>query len=1096
VVTITPAAGDTSGKSATAQATVDLTAGSPTQGQVTAITLATVGSGYTSAPAVSIAPPTTTGTTATATATLYSSLTEVGMVPAVAGTDNFPATWTVQVPGQPGDILDARTGGVPDPAKLGPSIIQIGTEGGFLAAPAVWTNIPQGFDRDPKSITVGNMKEHNLLLGPAERADVLVDFSGFAGKTLILYNDAPAAVPAPDARLDYYTNNLDLTAIGGHLPTLPGYGPNTRTILQIKVAATTPAPAYDLAALQAAFASTATTQGIFAKAQDPILVPQAGYNAAYNATFPTGTTAYERIQSTSLSFNPMDLTQANKLSPTALTITNKPKCIQELFENAYGRMNATLGVEIPFTNGQNQTTIPYGYIDPPITFVNDNVTPLTPAAGDGTQIWKITHNGVDTHAMHFHLFDVQLINRVDWAGVVKPPELNELGWKETVRMNPLEDCIVALRPVAPKIPFGVFDSKRLLNPMMPAGDTSGFSNIDTNGNPIVPPVTNVVTNFGWEYVWHCHVLSHEEMDMMRPVVFSVARSLPAAPVLTATGILGTAVSLSWTDATPPTPVFPAAGHNWGNPGNEVGFRIERAENGGAFAPLATALANATAFTDSTIQFSRRYSYRVIAFNAAGDSISNVAIPALAPGAPLNVAAVAGNAQATVSFTPPASNGGSPITSYTVTSSPDAANPSGVTATGTASPITVTGLTNGTTYTFTVTATNAAGTGPASIASNAMTPIAPPGPPLAVTAVAGNAQATVSFTPPASNGGSPITSYTATSSPGGITATGAAGPITVTGLTNGTTYTFTVAATNAAGTGPASSPSNAVTPIALPGPPLAVTAVAGNAQAAVSFTPPASNGGSPITSYTATSSPGGITATGAAGPITVTGLTNGTTYTFTVAATNAAGTGPASIASNAVTPQVAPAAPTSLTANLVAGPRVSLTWLDNATTETGFVVERANGTGVFATLATVGPRTRTGGVTYTDTTVTADGAYTYRVKAVNGTVSSAYSNTVAVSVPTLPAAPSGLSATAVRAGGSDTVTLRWTDNATNEASFTIQRSTSAAFTINVVTINNVVANSTSYVQTGVPSRTTYYYHVRAVNVSGVSAWSNAASVTTP
>ena len=60
--------------------------------------------------------------------------------------------------------------------------------------------------------------------------------------------------------------------------------------------------------------------------------------------------------------------------------------------------------------------------------------------GDGTQIWKITHNGVDTHAIHFHLFNVQLINRVGWDGIVKPPDANELGWKETVRMNPLEDC--------------------------------------------------------------------------------------------------------------------------------------------------------------------------------------------------------------------------------------------------------------------------------------------------------------------------------------------------------------------------------------------------------------------------------------------------------------------------------------------------------------------------------------------------------------------------------------------------------------------------------------------------------------------------------
>jgi hypothetical protein len=91
----------------------------------------------------------------------------------------------------------------------------------------------------------------------------------------------------------------------------------------------------------------------------------------------------------------------------------------------------------------------------------------------------------------------------------------------------------------------------------------------------------------------------------------------------------------------------------------------------------------------------------------------------------------------------------------------------------------------------------------------------PGAPTIGTATAGNATASVAFTAPASNGGSPITSYTVTSNPGGITATGPASPISVTGLTNGTAYTFTVTATNAVGTGAASAPSNAVTPVTVP-----------------------------------------------------------------------------------------------------------------------------------------------------------------------------------------------------------------------------------------------------------------------------------------
>jgi hypothetical protein len=193
-------------------------------------------------------------------------------------------------------------------------------------------------------------------------------------------------------------------------------------------------------------------------------------------------------------------------------------------------------------------------------------------------------------------------------------------------------------------------------------------------------------------------------------------------------------------------------------------------------------------------------------------------PPAAPDAPVIGTAAAGNAQATVSFTPPATDGGAAITSYTVTAkdSKNVAN-GGQTATGTGSPVTVTGLTNGDVYTFTVTATNSVGTGPASSASNAVIPASAPGAPVIGAATAGNAQATVNFLPPDSNGGASIASYTVTATDhtnaarGGQTAAGTGSPVTVTGLTNGDSYTFAVTATNWAGTGPASSPSNAVTP---------------------------------------------------------------------------------------------------------------------------------------------------------------------------------------------------------------------------------------------------------------------------------------------
>src|SRR5439155_3997073 len=170
----------------------------------------------------------------------------------------------------------------------------------------------------------------------------------------------------------------------------------------------------------------------------------------------------------------------------------------------------------------------------------------------------------------------------------------------------------------------------------------------------------------------------------------------------------------------------------------------------------------------------------------------------------------------------------------------------------ASTATVTGLTNGTCYTFTVTATNAAGTGPASTQSNSVCPATVPGAPTNVTATAGNAQATVSWSAP-NNGGATITQYVVTGAPGGAATTVTGSPAgtsgTVTGLTNGTCYTFTVPATNSAGTGAASSASNSVCPASVPGGPTNVTATAGNGQATVSWTAPSSSVGAPITRFT-------------------------------------------------------------------------------------------------------------------------------------------------------------------------------------------------------------------------------------------------------
>lgn len=552
--------------------------------------------------------------------TTWAGETEVKMVPASVTQTYFPEGWPT----------DGRTEGAPDPRLAGPDFIQIGTEGGFLPKPAIIPQQPITWLMDPAAFAFGTVDKHTVLLGPAERADTVVDFSQFAGKTLILYNDAPAPFPAPDPRLDYYTDSEDLTDVGGYWGTKAGYGPNTRTIMQIKVATTTTPdpPAYDLAALEAAFASSDTTAGVFAKSQHPILVPDERYDSTYNASFTPD--PFVRIYQNDMTFK--------TIADTTVTVPLEPKAIQdemgEAFDTQYGRMSGKLGLEMPFTNAGNANFMLYSFFDPPTEFVKDTMTPLSPVMGDGTQIWKITQNGVDTHPMHFHLFEVQLINRVGWDNMIFPPDDNELGWKDTVRINPLMDTIVALRPISPKSPFGVPDSVRPLDPTMPLGSDPGFSNLDPQtGQRFDTPITNQMYNFGWEYVWHCHILSHEEMDMMRPIKFEVETVKAIAPSLTATGFPDAPITLNWTDGTPGD--VPAT---WGNAANEIGFRVERATvaaNGsvGPYTVIAQPLANSTSYVDTTTALGVTYRYRVVAYNAQGDTLSNVvtiAPPAASP----------------------------------------------------------------------------------------------------------------------------------------------------------------------------------------------------------------------------------------------------------------------------------------------------------------------------------------------------------------------------------------------------------------------------------------------------------------------------------
>jgi FtsP/CotA-like multicopper oxidase with cupredoxin domain len=554
----------------------------------------------------------------------------------------FNLSWYVADPEQPTEValnaaeveaaLDDPAGVFPTPDEAlspkGPAWVMIGSEGGFLPAPVVIPAQPTTWVVDPTVFNAGNVDQHSLLIAPAERADVIVDFSQYAGQTLILYNDAPAAFPARDPRYDYYTGSPDLTETGGVPTVLPGYGPNIRTIMQIRVAEAVTTPAeVSLTALEDAFRSKSLGGGgVFEDGQHPIIVGQAAYNEAYGTSFRATAPrdGFARIENFSLTFDTL----------SGVRMTNfpfQPKQIQdemgEAFDPVYGRMSGFLGVEVPFAEAGLQNMILYPYMFPPSEVLAGVVFPegveITPieSADDGTQIWRITHNGVDTHPVHFHLYEVQLVNRVGWDGMIRPPHPTELGWKDTVRVSPLEDTIVALRPLIPRLPWDLPNSIRLLDPSMPEGAwLANTTQAEIDGQPILAfapngepiDVINRYVNFGWEYVWHCHILSHEEMDMMRAQAVGVAPRAPDGLVATRIGNGNNRrVELSWSD----------------NSLNETGFLVERATaSDGPWTTFATLPSTTTgptigpwAYTDPIGNTNQPFYYRVQALNVVGDT---------------------------------------------------------------------------------------------------------------------------------------------------------------------------------------------------------------------------------------------------------------------------------------------------------------------------------------------------------------------------------------------------------------------------------------------------------------------------------------------
>ena len=265
----------------------------------------------------------------------------------------------------------------------------------------------------------------------------------------------------------------------------------------------------------------------------------------------------------------------------------------------------------------------------------------------------------------------------------------------------------------------------------------------------------------------------------------------------------------------------------------------------------------------------------------------------APAAPTSLVATPGNGSASIAFTA-GSDGGAAITNYKY-STDNGVNWTTRSPSATTSPISITGLTNGTTYNVKFRAVNTAGDGAVSDAVS-VTPRTVPAAPSVTVVAPGNGSASIAFTA-GSDGGAAITNYKYSIDNGvnWITrpAPSTSSPLVITGLTNGTTYFVQLRAVNAAGDGTAST-AVPVGPRTTPAAPSVTSVTAGNGSASVAFTP-GSNGGVAVSKFQYRVGAGSWVDAGTSSPIAVTGLTNYTTYSIQVRAMNIAGGGAASTA---------------------------------------------------------------------------------------------------------------------------------------------------------------------------------------------------------
>ncbi len=546
-----------------------------------------------------------------------------------------------------------------------------------------------------------------------------------------------------------------------------------------------------------------------------------------------------------------------------------------------------------------------------------------------------------------------------------------------------------------------------------------------------------------------------------PVSATTKNKTPSTPIgLTATAISSSQINLAWSTSD----------------SLATSFNIERSLNGTSFTRIATVAIKS--YSDTGLTASKTYTYRVSATNAVGTSATSSKVSAttkapvvLTPAAPINLKATPVSiSQINLTW----SAGDALATGFIV----ERSTGSGFTQIATVATTSYnnTGLAEGATYTYRVTAYNASGSSPASATATAATLKRPAAPinlaalPVSISQInltwsAGDALATSYIVERSSGAGFTQVANVATTGFNDI------------GLTEGATYSYRVTAYNTAGSSLVSGTKSATTlqrpaaPIELTATPVSISRIdlawsAGDALATGYLVERSSGAGFTQVADVTSQNYSDI------------GLVEGATYTYRITAYNLAGSSPASATKSATTLQ-RPAAPTGLTATPASNSKIDLSWSAGDALATGYIVERSSGAG-FSKVADVASQD------YSDLGLTEGATYTYRVTAYNTAGSSPASATKSAATLQRPAVPISLSATPASISQID---LAWSTSDALAAGFIVERSSGAGFT----QIADV--STQSYSDTGLAEGASYTYRVTAYNDIGSSPASATSSAST-